>query len=258
MDQNLTPYFSIIITIYNGALTIEETLISIYNQNCKDFELLIYNDGSIDNTNLLLSELQSRYKFKYFNHSRTGRIELLNLGLKQACGKYICICDCDDIWHPSKLEFQHDFFENNKNIKFVSTLSNTFTKLYKFDTYTKYETNIIKKLPLWIYNRISHSSICFENGLFVYPKETIHDYYIYLTLIHKNIILFEIQSVLTYNRIHANQKFESGGWSYRKAVLSMQINFMFSHKKYIYAPLLFFKLLYYLFFAKYRRFYKSK
>ena len=51
------PFFSIVMTIYNGESTIEDTLKSIFNQTFKNFELLIYNDGSIDNTDLIINKL---------------------------------------------------------------------------------------------------------------------------------------------------------------------------------------------------------
>lgn len=251
-----SPFFSIIITVYNGSSTITETILSIYNQTFNNFEILIYNDGSTDNTHEILSNLLEKYRFTYVSLPKSGRTQLLNKGLKNAKGAFICICDCDDIWHPQKLEFQYDFLKKNVNVKFVSTLSKTFTNGINFDYYETYETRIIHKFSLWIYNKISHSSICFKNGLIEYPPEIIHDYYIYLTLIHNKVRLYEINSILTYNRIHINQNFESGGWLYRLEVLKMQFKFMNSNRKYIYSPVLFLKLLYYLTFAKARRFFK--
>jgi teichuronic acid biosynthesis glycosyltransferase TuaG len=119
-----SPIVSIVITTYNSSQTIIETLNSIFKQTFKEFELLIFDDLSSDNTLDLIDEylINCTYEFKIKKSIKnsggpaTGR----NWGINNSKGKFICFLDADDVWKINKLEKQIKFLENN-NFDVLST-----------------------------------------------------------------------------------------------------------------------------------------
>lgn len=100
------PQVTVIIPVYNGASYIEETIISVLEQTYQDFELLIVNDGSTDNTLSILKKYESNPKVLILNKSNGGLSSARNYGIKSAKGKYISLLDADDLWEKTKLEEQ--------------------------------------------------------------------------------------------------------------------------------------------------------
>lgn len=111
---------SVVIPAYNRAMFIRQTIDSVLNQTYSNIELIIVDDGSTDQTRSILEE----YGDKIILMEHPGRINkgqsaAINLGLKQASGKYICILDSDDYWEPDKIEKQVSFLETNPGIGLV-------------------------------------------------------------------------------------------------------------------------------------------
>lgn len=99
------PKISIIIPVYNGATTIQATVDSVLKQTFSDFELIVVDDDSTDNTLEILSQYtDSRIQVLSCPHG--GAAVSRNRGLKQASGEYIAFLDADDLWTPDKLEAQ--------------------------------------------------------------------------------------------------------------------------------------------------------
>jgi len=118
------PIVSVIVTAYNQASTITQTLDSILSQKCTfPFEIIIGDDCSTDGTR----EICLAYKEKYpeiihlFFHEINGGIAInFVLSIKKAKGKYIAVCAADDFWHnQSKLQLEVDFLENNSDYGLV-------------------------------------------------------------------------------------------------------------------------------------------
>lgn len=88
---------SIIIPVYNGENTIENTLNNVFEQTYQNIEVLAINDGSIDNTSNILKRLQKADKrLKIFEQKNVGVSIARNKGIEKAKGKYICFVDADD------------------------------------------------------------------------------------------------------------------------------------------------------------------
>ena len=113
---------SVIVPCYNCENYIEEAINSILNQTFSDFEILVVDDLSTDNTAHILEKLRKRDKrIKYFKLSKKGGATgARNKALREAKGKYIAFLDGDDLWEPQKLEKQIKFMEDN-NIYFSYT-----------------------------------------------------------------------------------------------------------------------------------------
>jgi glycosyltransferase involved in cell wall biosynthesis len=99
-----TPVVSIILPAFNSVRFLESTLCSIYAQSFQDFEVLLVDDGSTDETAAVVS---SQYpQVRLFRQANAGISQARNTGLQSARGKYIAFMDHDDFWHPQKLEVQ--------------------------------------------------------------------------------------------------------------------------------------------------------
>lgn len=104
---------SIIFPVYNAENTIATAIESIINQTYKDWELIIINDGSIDNSKeIALSFNDSRIKF-FDNFQNQGIVYTLNRGLSLSNGEYIARMDSDDISLPERFEKQIEYLEGN-------------------------------------------------------------------------------------------------------------------------------------------------
>ena len=113
-DQHI-PLVSVIMPAYNAELFIEKAILSVANQTFSDWELLVIDDGSSDQTPTIVSKLASadhRIKF-LINKENMGCAKSRNRGLDIAVGKYIAFLDSDDIWHPQKLERQLEAIKNS-------------------------------------------------------------------------------------------------------------------------------------------------
>jgi cellulose synthase/poly-beta-1,6-N-acetylglucosamine synthase-like glycosyltransferase len=99
------PLISVIIPVYNGEKTIQETIESVLNQTFTDFELIIINDGSQDATLEIVERIQDP-RLKVFSYPNAGQAASRNRGIFHVCGEYISFIDADDLWTPDKLEAQ--------------------------------------------------------------------------------------------------------------------------------------------------------
>ncbi len=104
------PKVSVIITTYNSEKVIGSTIDSVLNQTLTDYELIIIDDKSTDNTVTILKDYvsQNPQKIKYFQMEENtgGPAKPRNTGIGKARGIYICFLDADDLWHQRKLEVQ--------------------------------------------------------------------------------------------------------------------------------------------------------
>jgi glycosyltransferase involved in cell wall biosynthesis len=113
------PQVSVIMPVYNGEKYIVEAIESILNQSYKDYEIIIVNDGSTDDTfNKIRSYLQLS-NIKYVRQENRGLPAALNTGIKAASGEYIAFLDCDDLWMPHKLDMQMVFMKEHPEVGLV-------------------------------------------------------------------------------------------------------------------------------------------
>ncbi|WP_165585753.1 glycosyltransferase family 2 protein [Pedobacter nototheniae] len=108
---------SIIIPAYNAASTILQTLNSVYQQSYQDFEVIVINDGSTDNTLQLLEAFEA--KIKIISTPNKGVSYARNLGLSYALGDYIQYLDADDLLTSNKIELQiNALSQNNADVAY--------------------------------------------------------------------------------------------------------------------------------------------
>lgn len=112
---------SIIMPSYNTAKFIEDTIKSVLDQTYTNWELIIVDDCSKDNTDKVVKKFLSDQRIKYLkNKENKGAAFSRNYALREAKGKWIAFLDSDDLWEPNKLEKQIKFMETN-NYAFTYT-----------------------------------------------------------------------------------------------------------------------------------------
>ena len=134
-----TPKVSIITPAYNAAEFLPETINSVLKQTFSDWEMIIIDDCSTDNTFEIAtnySKIDSRIKVIQ-NNINSGVAATRNNGLDIALGDFIAFVDSDDMWLPEKLEKQIAFMEENG-------YALTYTKYQNYVTETKQRGKIIK------------------------------------------------------------------------------------------------------------------
>jgi glycosyltransferase involved in cell wall biosynthesis len=123
------PKVSVIIPCYNAEETILETLSTVSNQDFHDYEVLVIDDGSTDNTASLLKEwAKSHSNFRVIEIPHAGVIVAFNKGLKLAKGTYIARMDADDTMTPNRLSLQVDYLDTHPKVGLVASLVKGFPK----------------------------------------------------------------------------------------------------------------------------------
>lgn len=116
------PTVSVIMPAYNVEKYISNAIESIINQTYKDWELIIVDDGSSDNTLKVISEYSDKdNRIRVFKIPHSGRGRARNICLQHCTGKYIAICDSDDICLPNRFEKQVKYLNENPEIGIVSS-----------------------------------------------------------------------------------------------------------------------------------------
>lgn len=107
--------------VYNGETYLRLAVDSILAQTFTDFEFIIIDDGSTDNTATILDSYNDERIVRIKNETNLGLVETLNKGLKLARGKYIARMDADDIARPQRLELQVKYLESHPEIGLLGT-----------------------------------------------------------------------------------------------------------------------------------------
>ncbi len=115
------PLVSVIIPTFNRAYLLKKAIYSVLNQTYKNFEIIIVDDGSTDNTEELIRGFENE-KIRYFKLEHTGLPAVVrNKGIEECHGELIAFLDSDDFWIPNKLELQIRAFKNHENILLVAS-----------------------------------------------------------------------------------------------------------------------------------------
>lgn len=110
---------SVVMCCYNAEKYIKETIDSVLAQTFKDFEFIIWNDGSTDST-LSVIENYNDSRIKLFTDVNRGEGMAAQLACRHASAKYIARIDSDDVWLPEKLSLQYDYMETHPHTVLLS------------------------------------------------------------------------------------------------------------------------------------------
>lgn len=113
------PLFSVLIPVYNHAAFLPAALDSLISQTCPNWEAVIVNDGSTDNTHAVAeSYAEHDNRIHVFTQANGGTSAALNTGLRQARGEWICWLSSDDLFEPNKLEVHREAIRLHPEILF--------------------------------------------------------------------------------------------------------------------------------------------
>lgn len=208
-------FITVITTVKNGEQYLSETLESIRAQTYKNFEHIIVDDGSSDNTLIILNNFKKQHKhYPLFIYSvdYLGRGKALNYAISKAKGSWIAIIDADDIWHPRKLEIQVKYI-TKCSIDVLATQTLLFNDLNQL-SFGQCD-NLVQPVYYSIIdflknNHISHSSVLIKKSLCFYDenRNSQFDFELWLRLAAQNKAIARISCTLNFHRIHENQSFE--------------------------------------------------
>lgn len=113
------PTVTIIIPAYNRADLIGEALNSVFAQTYRDFEIIVVDDGSTDDTVRVLKPLMEQGGIQYIYQDNQGESSARNRGIAEAKGQYIAFLDSDDLFEPTRLEIQIQYFRDHPHVGLV-------------------------------------------------------------------------------------------------------------------------------------------
>lgn len=188
-----TPFFSIIVPAYNTAPYLPRCIDSLLGQSCHDFEILLINDGSTDNTAAIVDMLQakdSRIRGLHIPHAGVGAAR--NSGLRMAQGEYVLFVDSDDALVPDALERVHESLENASDVLCFGLLTRSLAggEIFGQRTCEKEEPR---------YTSISETVDDCIRGKVVFISACTHAYR--LSIIRENHILFQEGLVFGEDRL---------------------------------------------------------
>jgi glycosyltransferase involved in cell wall biosynthesis len=155
----MSPLISVVMSVYNGEKYLREAVDSIINQTFTDFEFIIINDGSTDDTRAIL-ESYTDDRIVLLHQENIGLTKSLNKGLVLAKGKYFARQDADDISHPARFEKQVAYLEENPDCLVLGTWMDVIDeKGLKYNVF-KYPVDFQEILEaMKTYDPIGHGTI---------------------------------------------------------------------------------------------------
>lgn len=111
------PKVSVIIPTYNRAALISRALDSVLTQTFKDFDIVVIDDGSVDNTKEVIKPYLDRIRYIY--QTNGGISAARNRGIQESTGQYIAFLDSDDYWAPEKLQYQVEILDRDPKVGIV-------------------------------------------------------------------------------------------------------------------------------------------
>jgi glycosyltransferase involved in cell wall biosynthesis len=200
------PKISVIMAVYNTEEYLEEAIRSILNQTFKNFEFIIINDKSTDNSlNIIKKYIKIDKRIILINNDKNiGRTASRNKGLKIAKGEYIAIMDSDDVSLQKRFEIQYKFLENNKPIFLIgggviciNEQGREINQLLPLTNFNKIKKVITKK------NCFYHPTIMFRNSRKIFYRDkfsSAEDYDFYLLLLTQGKKISNIGNILVRYR----------------------------------------------------------
>lgn len=200
----MKPKISILMGIYNCSNTLEEAVNCILSQTLTDWELIMCDDGSVDDTYIIAQKLMKKdcRIVLIKNESNIGLAPTLNHCLEYAQGEYIARMDADDICSKFRLEKEYNFLQDNPSFSFISCNMNCYDEKGIFRKVYYKEKPVLKDFI----NRtqfchagsmIKKDALLAVNGYDLSPNvERVEDYDLWLRLYEKGYKGYNIQEFL--------------------------------------------------------------
>jgi alpha-1,6-rhamnosyltransferase len=205
------PLVSIVASCYNMQKFVEDALKSIFAQDYPNFEVIIVNDGSSDDSLAILERLQQTYDFQLYSQPNQGVSAALNHGLRYAKGVYVATPDLDDIMLPGSVRMRAEYLDQHPNVGCVGALvsymdsdGNTIKQqhrdrihTYNFDQVLR--GAVVVGAPVALYRMKAMRSADFYA-----PKLRVQDFQMTLRIARLGYEIHELPICMSRYRRHAN------------------------------------------------------
>lgn len=202
---------SVIMPAYNASKTIHEAIESVIGQTYSDWELIVINDCSKDDTlDILKTYAKDDARIKIINNDVNSGVSISrNRGVQAAAGEYIAFLDSDDMWRNDKLQKQTDLMNRKKAVisytasSFINEVGQTYGYVMPAENRTNLDT-LLKK------NLLSCSSVMIRASIMKkikMPGDEMHeDYYVWIKVLRKFKYAYGINEPLLIYRMSSNSK----------------------------------------------------
>jgi glycosyltransferase involved in cell wall biosynthesis len=210
-ENKHTPMVSVLLPVYNSGAYVQSAIESILKQTFSDFELLIINDGSTDNSLSLISSISDSRIRIINNEKNIGLTATLNKGIDLAKGKYIARMDADDISLPGRFEKQVNYLEKNEKVSVLATRSellNTEGEITgEWNDDAKYTEGNSIHTQMVFSNCIVHPSVMIRADVlkkFKYNgyQKGAEDWDLWLRLLSERHKIHKLNEILLHYRVH--------------------------------------------------------
>jgi glycosyltransferase involved in cell wall biosynthesis len=206
------PHISVVMPVYNSEKFLKKAIDSILNQTYAQFELILVNDCSTDNSEKIIYSYSDPRIVYYKLEQNMGVVEASNFGLQHALALYTCIMHSDDIAAPARLAEQKKWLDDHKK---TAAISSFITFINEEDAITgewiEDRKNIsakeIKQTMPWV-NCIAHPTVMIRTNIYKKYKYHINqqaqeDYDLWMRMLSDGLIIEKIPTSLLYYRVHS-------------------------------------------------------
>lgn len=219
MEKNLV---SIITPMYNAEKWIEKTILSVQGQSYQNWEMIIIDDCSSDNSAIIvknMAKLDNRIKY-HKNVENSGVAVTRNRGIGYSIGQYIAFLDSDDLWYPEKLEKQIEKMQREK-VAFCYTACCVIDENDKKTGKVRYVPASIDYKELLKGNEIPCLTVVLDREQISdieMPQIHHEDYVTWLNILRSGITAHGMNEVLAAYRVNTHSlsgnKFKAMGWTW--------------------------------------------
>lgn len=202
---------------YNAGKYIGESISSVLKQTYTNWELIVVDDGSADNTASIVNEfIKNDPRIIYFSQNRGRQGKARNLAITNSKGYYLAFLDADDIWVENKLQLQLDILKSRPEIELICSqgyklysdgrTEEFYTTIKEWDWVTDSET-FINLNQVAILSAVVKKQAVIDTGLFTEKPDiqNTEDYHLWLRLLQKGYRFLSIPDFLFYYRLHESQ-----------------------------------------------------
>lgn len=211
------PKISVVMPVYNGEKYLAEAIESILAQTFIDYEFIIVNDGSTDNTlNIIEEYMQKDNRIKVIKLKKVGLVNSLNIGIELAKGEYIARMDADDISMPERFQKQVDYLDENYKISILATYIEAIgydkERKLKLEDWFNNTINTDNQLERIIRNcPIAHPSVMMRSDFAKKEKyslgyQAMEDYELWMRAVNKGYKIRVVEEKLLHYRFYDESK----------------------------------------------------
>jgi glycosyltransferase involved in cell wall biosynthesis len=211
--------FSVVMPAYNAEKTIGESILSVQRQIYQDWELIVVDDHSSDNTSDVVSQIQrSDDRITLIRSSRNyGVAKTRNQALANAEGQYLAFLDADDTWTSDKLNHQYSAFKAGAKVVFGS-----YRRVFKNNTYqvVRAKPRIDEKIFVY-YNPIGNLTGAYDRSIGVVEQKSVRheDYLMWYEIVRRSRYAVGINEILGDYRVSStslsSNKFKAAKWHWQ-------------------------------------------